>query len=149
MIWVIKKNKHSDEVVGKKLNLIWEGCLGSKRKLVFQLGTGKGKGMAYQKVVYRIIKFLPSSCNICPYTNKEMMARVKFWWQWKKWQPCCRLEEGQVFVAGGLCRGSDALCRSPVSKIASLSPSLANVCLKVSLHFSAPLNLRLMISLTL
>lgn len=38
----------------------------SKRKLVFQLRTGKGKGMAYQNVVYRIVFFLTSDYTICP-----------------------------------------------------------------------------------
>lgn len=65
--------------------------LHSERKLVFQLRTGKGKGMAYQNIVYRIINSLTSDCNICPLVvhKNNSLTEVKFWSQPNKWQLCC------------------------------------------------------------
>lgn len=66
----------------------------SKRKLVFQLRTGKGKGMAYQNVVYRIINTVTSNFNVYPLAihkkkKNNKMTEVKFWSQSNKWQLCC------------------------------------------------------------
>lgn len=49
--------------------------LRSKRKLVFQLRTGKGKEMAYQNVVYSIINTVTSNFNVYPLAVHKKATR--------------------------------------------------------------------------
>lgn len=76
---MIKKNKHSDGMVGKKLKLVLEGYFYCIVKESLSTKNREGQGAGLSKYCLRVINSLTSNCDICPLTvhkNKEMTGEV-------------------------------------------------------------------------